>query len=235
MFEIKIDHLKLLEGFNLDNTRDRLIAVALEMFSEHGYDKVSVRELANRADANIAAINYHFSGKKGLYDAVIEFIINYMDSWAMPVLEDYNKFVKNQNETYDIVKVIAWLEKFLSEFISWAIDSHESRMMLNKLIAREQLKPIGNMDNIYGLASIKLTEHIISDLLSKVSKLSIDDDRINIYTLSIIGQIEVFTGTNTALKEQLKIKELSSKQIEIIKELICKHVKTIVVNLTKLN
>lgn len=53
-------------------TRAALVKAAVSVFSEHGYDGGSVRLITERAQANQAAINYHFGGKEGLYRAVLE-------------------------------------------------------------------------------------------------------------------------------------------------------------------
>lgn len=53
-------------------TRQRLLAVARERFAQRGFDGTSVRAIALAADANVAAIAYHFGGKEGLYRAVID-------------------------------------------------------------------------------------------------------------------------------------------------------------------
>lgn len=52
-------------------TRRRLLDVALEVFSEQGFRAATVREICTKARANVAAVNYHFGDKEGLYRAVI--------------------------------------------------------------------------------------------------------------------------------------------------------------------
>ena len=52
------------------DTRQRLIDAGIRLFAEQGFKGVSVRELSAEAGANIAAINYHFGGKRGLYQAI---------------------------------------------------------------------------------------------------------------------------------------------------------------------
>ena len=53
-------------------TRARLLAIAARLFAERGFAKVTVRDICRKARANVAAVNYHFGGKLGLYHEVIE-------------------------------------------------------------------------------------------------------------------------------------------------------------------
>ncbi|VTR98810.1 CerR family C-terminal domain-containing protein [Tuwongella immobilis] len=50
-----------------DSTRKRLIDAAEEVFAEMGYEAASIRAICTRADANVAAVNYHFGDKRRLY------------------------------------------------------------------------------------------------------------------------------------------------------------------------
>lgn len=231
MFEIKDNHLKLFEEFNLENTRDRLIKVAMEMFAEQGFDKTSVRELAKKADANIAAINYHFGGKEGLYQAVLEYIVNYMDSWAMPLVKAYESFLQEQNGKYEMNKTINWIEEFIDTFITRAFESYESNILLHKIIVREQLKPSLGFSKIYSMASLKLAEHIISDLLSKIS--NENEDKIIIYTNSIIGLMHRFVSANSSIRNELNVKDFTKEQKKDIKELIIYQVKNTLLQFLK--
>lgn len=54
-------------------TRRRLLEAAGEVFAEHGFRAATVQEICRRADANIAAVNYHFSDKEQLYREVIRY------------------------------------------------------------------------------------------------------------------------------------------------------------------
>ncbi|MGW0509365.1 TetR/AcrR family transcriptional regulator [Streptomyces olivaceoviridis] len=46
------------------NTRQRIQDVALELFAEQGYEKTSLREIAERLDVTKAALYYHFKTKE---------------------------------------------------------------------------------------------------------------------------------------------------------------------------
>ncbi len=49
------------------STPDSLLDAAEALFSAEGYDAIGIREIAERAGANIASIRYHFGGKRELY------------------------------------------------------------------------------------------------------------------------------------------------------------------------
>src|ERR1700760_4697567 len=62
------------ESENL-KTRQRLLEVAGAVFAEQGFKNATVREICKRADANVAAINYHFGDKQGLYSETLRYWI----------------------------------------------------------------------------------------------------------------------------------------------------------------
>ena len=53
------------------DTRARLLDAGTRLFAERGYHNVSVRDICAAAGANVAAVNYHFGGKLGLYRKVV--------------------------------------------------------------------------------------------------------------------------------------------------------------------
>jgi AcrR family transcriptional regulator len=52
-------------------TKKRLIEAAVALFAEHGFEKTTIHEIAERAGANIAAVNYHFGNKERFHAEVI--------------------------------------------------------------------------------------------------------------------------------------------------------------------
>src|SRR5438105_11223785 len=53
-------------------TRTRLMDAALDHLAERGEDGVTLRELTDAAEANVAAVSYHFGSLKSVCDAAIE-------------------------------------------------------------------------------------------------------------------------------------------------------------------
>jgi AcrR family transcriptional regulator len=60
------------------DTRERLVAEAARLFAARGFARVTVRDICRAAHANVAAVNYHFHGKNGLYHAVVQTAIDRM-------------------------------------------------------------------------------------------------------------------------------------------------------------
>lgn len=52
-----------------EQSRSRLLYTALALFAQHGYAKTSIRDIADQAQTNVAAISYYFGDKAGLYRA----------------------------------------------------------------------------------------------------------------------------------------------------------------------
>jgi TetR/AcrR family transcriptional regulator, regulator of cefoperazone and chloramphenicol sensitivity len=53
------------------NTRDRILEVARDLFAQHGYNGTTVRDIAIAAEANLAAVGYHFGSKDALYAEIL--------------------------------------------------------------------------------------------------------------------------------------------------------------------
>ncbi|WP_030785655.1 TetR/AcrR family transcriptional regulator [Streptomyces sp. NRRL S-920] len=54
------------------NTRQRIQDVALELFAEQGYEKTSLREIAERLDVTKAALYYHFKTKEDILTSIFD-------------------------------------------------------------------------------------------------------------------------------------------------------------------
>jgi AcrR family transcriptional regulator len=152
--------------------RAHLLHTALKLFSDKGFAKTSIREIARQANANVAAISYYFGDKAGLYRAVFtEPIGSARDDIAL-----YNQphFTLRQS-----------LEGFFTGFLE---PMHEGELvqLCTRLHFREMLDPTGlwaeEVDN-----GIKPAHAALVKVLCRHLAVRSADDDVHRLAFSIIG------------------------------------------------
>ena len=66
----------------MNDTRQRILDTALDLFIERGYDKTSLREIAERVGVTKAALYYHFSSKEDILRTLVAPFFDNMGSLA---------------------------------------------------------------------------------------------------------------------------------------------------------
>lgn len=61
-----------MSGTRSQSKRDKILDVAEELFALHGYDGVTLRQIASGAKVDVALASYHFGKKLDLFNAVFE-------------------------------------------------------------------------------------------------------------------------------------------------------------------
>ncbi len=75
----------------MELTRDKLIEAAGEVFAERGYRAATIREICRLARANVAAVNYTFGDKMGLYTEVLRHSVRAARTEAMTAALDASR------------------------------------------------------------------------------------------------------------------------------------------------
>lgn len=60
-------------------TKDKILNVAIDLFSTNGYNEVSIREIAKEVGIKDASIYYHYSKKEDILDSIFEYFIERMN------------------------------------------------------------------------------------------------------------------------------------------------------------
>ena len=68
-------------------TKLSILEAAQRLFARDGFEKVSMRALTQEAGVNLAAVNYHFSSKQGLIDAVVSGYVNPVNEARLALLD----------------------------------------------------------------------------------------------------------------------------------------------------
>ncbi|MFJ5645612.1 TetR/AcrR family transcriptional regulator [Streptomyces sp. NPDC093223] len=92
-------------------TRERIIGAAVGEFSAHGYSGARVTRIAKAAGVNAQLISYHFDGKAGLYQAVLERGTNDLDplpATDRPLGDIAADYVRVTGRNADFTRLLAW-------------------------------------------------------------------------------------------------------------------------------
>jgi AcrR family transcriptional regulator len=73
-------HGELAHGSRRGDTRARIQQVALELFAEQGYERTSLREIAERLGVTKAALYYHFKSKEDIVRSFTEDYFSRLDA-----------------------------------------------------------------------------------------------------------------------------------------------------------
>jgi AcrR family transcriptional regulator len=173
----------------VSDTKKRIIETAGNIFAELGFQNTTVRAICKQAGVNIAAINYHFGDKKGLYLAVLR----------------YGKDVAFQKYPVDLAldeprPPEERLKDFVSRFIGRVKECHDGEFpWVRKLIAHELLRPTEGLDMVAeeGIKPIfKALSAIVRELLGGRAT----DDTINLCCASIVSQALFFFHAQPMIK-----------------------------------
>jgi AcrR family transcriptional regulator len=92
-------------------TRDRILDVALELFNEQGYDKTSLREIAERLGVTKAALYYHFERKE---DILLELHLR-LHGMGRAILDQIDGL---ENESQIVAAWPGLLDQFIDEVVA---------------------------------------------------------------------------------------------------------------------
>lgn len=73
------------------NTREQIIKAAWQLFSDRGFEDVSVRDVTNAAGVNLASVSYHFGSKAGLIQEIVKMTVNPGNKRRLELLDQFMK------------------------------------------------------------------------------------------------------------------------------------------------
>ncbi len=124
----------MIQKLQTPTTPHRLLDAAEALLADQGVDATSLRQITAAAEANLAAVNYHFGSKEALVDAVLRRRIEPLNAERLSRLEA----VEADDDPLDLEAVLeAWLVPALQ--LRDAADGHGDRFV--RLIGRVYSEP----------------------------------------------------------------------------------------------
>jgi AcrR family transcriptional regulator len=170
-----------------DDTKAKLIEAAGEVFAQRGFRSATVREICSRAGANVAAVNYHFRDKEGLYVAVLEHSLQSARRKYPPDLGLGDGATPEE-------KLRAFIHSLLLRILGEGVPAWHG-----KLMAREISDPTGALGRVVQSSIRPLHVYLVSILRELLQEERAgegeESDEIFLCAMSIIGQcLQHFTG-----------------------------------------
>jgi TetR/AcrR family transcriptional regulator, regulator of cefoperazone and chloramphenicol sensitivity len=142
----------------MTGTRQRLLEAAGEVFAERGFRAATVRDICQRAGANIAAVNYYFGDKERLYAAVLQYTFR-------SAMQKYPPTLGLGAAATAEERLQAFIRSFLLRLLGEGLPAWHG-----KLIARDMAEPTRALDALVDEAirpEVELLMSIVHDLLGR--------------------------------------------------------------------
>ena len=179
-------------------TRQRLVEAAARLFAERGFSKVTVREICRTARANVAAINYHFGGKKGLYDEIVQSAIRTMHGTTEAIQEAGEGRPAEEQ-----------LRIFVSIFLTRVVQARDG--WIHRLMAQEFNDPTPALDLVVKHV-VKPRMAYLGGVIAKLLGCRANDARVEHCVMSVQAQCLVLL--NEKITSRFQPFEITNKRLD---------------------
>jgi AcrR family transcriptional regulator len=169
-----------------DATETRILETAGHVFAETGFQAAKVRDICARAGVNLAAVNYHFGDKLGLYNEVLRYA-----ACAAGNAANFDPVLPGRTPE---AKLRAFVHRMLQQMYGEDRPAWPVRLMTHEL-AQPTPAFEGVVEQI-----IRPKHEALRALVADVIGLPADDRQTRLCAQSIMGQIMVYAHGREILK-----------------------------------
>lgn len=162
------------------DTKKRLLQAGIVVFARRGLEDATVREICERASANVAAISYHYGGKDMLYISVLQ---HYLEQQRQRNPPDLGVTQESPPE----IRLRAFIKSFLMQTVG---DGDPVNEYLGKLILRELMLPSFYFEEVFERQCRPVYELLLTILRQMLPEA--DEVTITRCASSILGQCVLF-------------------------------------------
>jgi len=163
----------------MKKTKERIITAAMELFAEKGFRETTVAEICTKANANVAAVNYHFRDKDQLY----------IEVWTQ-VFNAANKKFPFDGGLDPSAPAEDHLKAHIASIIN-AVFSEGPESLIPKLRNFETVTPTGLMGKIMNKMNHNLGRHMESTVMRLLGP--VDELYMHLSIMSILSQCFTFS------------------------------------------
>lgn len=119
------------------STRDKILHATLKIIGKEGFQNITIKKIADLAEVNIAAVNYHFGSKSNVINEAIKVLnrtrmkcFEILDQKNMPPEERLRKFLLNYVE--GALEYPDVFRNFIYSAINNCLDNNDNIVLLKK-------------------------------------------------------------------------------------------------------
>lgn len=164
-----------------NETKDRILKAAEELFSQKGFDSTSVNEIAEQASVNKPLIYYYFKSKEGLLNYMTDAILKQMEAIALSAIQneklkmlDDQKLKADQDKLKFVNMEEADIDRYLKTSILKSLEFFWDRRKMLKIMAMESLKTGNNSDLLFRISDLLNNGNFTAIFKEKGVQLHID-------------------------------------------------------------
>lgn len=196
------------------DTRLRLLRAALAAFGQRDFDAVSIRDIVAAAGVNVAAISYHFGGKRDLYLATADYLAESLHTGLAARLQSIQTALPGS----DAVACRRLLGDLLGEFAGILL-TDELGGHAPGFVFREQLRPTEAFDILYAKLFAPLHQTMAA-LVGRARDLAADADETRMVAHALLGQVIAFRAARTTLLRHLGRPTYTADDLDRIAQLL---------------
>jgi len=204
-----------------EETRARIIATALRVFGEEGFNQASTRQIATDAGVNPPALQYYFGSKEGLHRACAQFIIDRVMVMVAPALQAAREINSSTPAARAIDALCALLDSMADGLVAAGSESWSRFITRGK--ADGAGPAMGMLRQNIGMP-IMLT---VAQLIAVVTGADPGDQVIRIKAAAILGQLTTFLTNRESTMEALNWPDFNAQRLQIIKTVVREHTRAI--------
>lgn len=200
---------KVISGDESD-PKARIAKAAIEEFALRSLDGARIREIAKKSGTNVAAISYHFGGKRELYKSVVAEMSSFFDDAVKPYYEEGDAMIL-QNDPDAAMRLA---RKFLIESIR-KFSEVKIVSSLCLIMARETASPSEYFKYVYD-SIYQRPVQFISGLLIAAAKGKLAKDISIVFAQALWSNVRSYSSKTEAVMKLHSWTELGEAEIKTI-------------------
>jgi AcrR family transcriptional regulator len=198
-----------------ERTRQRLIEVAVEVFSDLGYEAASTRTIVERAQANLVSIPYYFGSKLGLYHAAAEYIGSNIAERFRPACERARQGLLDTGQTHE--ETLRKFTEFIVEFAQIMLGT-DTPGSWGQFIYREQFDPTEAFEIIH--AKFAPMMELGFEYVSRLTKQPAEAPETRIQVMAVLSMVKFTRVDRASVLRSMGWKSFGEEETRIVENML---------------